>query len=171
MASKASNFESRDRKKKSSYTLKLSDEQMDKLGISLKTRGWVTREVKYARYAFDGDFVKVVIYESGKLVVQGRNTEEFVANILEPEVTGEFLLGYEEVNNPEWFEQHAGMDESGKGDLFGPVVTACVIGDGEMVRSWMNAGIRDSKTITDNAIIKMAKQIKATRGVIIKVAK
>ena len=170
MASKASNFESRDRKKKSSYTLKLSDEQMDKLGTSLKTRGWVTREVEYARYAFDGDFVKVVIYESGKLVVQGRNTEEFVANILEPEVTGEFLLGYEEVNNPEWFEQHAGMDESGKGDLFGPVVTACVIGDGEMVRSWMNAGIRDSKTITDNAIIKMAKQIKATRGVIIKVA-
>ena len=143
---------------------------MDKLGTSLKTRGWVTREVKYARYAFDGDCVKVVIYESGKLVVQGRNTEEFVANILEPEVTGEFLLGYEEVNNPEWFEQHAGMDESGKGDLFGPVVTACVIGDGEMVRSWMNAGIRDSKTITDNAIIKMAKQIKATRGVIIKVA-
>ncbi len=143
---------------------------MDKLGNALEGRGWPTRTVQYARFAFDGELVKVVAYESGKLVVQGRNTEDFVANILEPEVTGEFLLGYEEVNNPEWFEPHAGLDESGKGDLFGPVVTACVVGDGEMVRSWMEAGIRDSKTITDGAIMKMAKQIKATRGVVVKVA-
>ncbi len=170
MASTASNFDESDRKKKSSYTLKLTSEQMDKLGEELKKRDWSSRTVQYARYAYDGEFVKVVVYESGKLVVQGRNTEDFVANILEPEVTGEFLLGYEEVNNPEWFEPHAGMDESGKGDLFGPVVTACVIGDGDMVRSWMNVGIRDSKTITDGAIIKMAKQIKATKGVVIKVA-
>ena len=39
-------------------------------------------------YAFDGENVRMVAYESGKLVVQGRNTEDFVANILEPEVTG-----------------------------------------------------------------------------------
>ena len=170
MASKASNSGNDERKKKNSYTLKLSSEQMDKLGNALEVRGWPTRTVQYARFAFDGELVKVVAYESGKLVVQGRNTEDFVANILEPEVTGEFLLGYEEVNNPEWFEPHAGLDESGKGDLFGPVVTACVVGDGEMVRSWMEAGIRDSKTITDGAIMKMAKQIKATRGVVVKVA-
>lgn len=170
MASKASNLNGEEKKKKSSYTLKLSSEQMDKLGNALKSRGWGTRTVQYARYAFDGELVKVVVYESGKLVVQGRKTEDFVANILEPEVTGEFLLGYEEVNNPEWFEPHAGLDESGKGDLFGPVVTACVIADGDMVRSWMDAGIRDSKTITDGAILKMAKQIKGTKGAVIKVA-
>ena len=170
MPSKASNSGNDERKKKNSYTLKLSSEQMDKLENALGSRGWPTRTVQYARFAFDGEWVKVVAYESGKLVVQGRNTEDFVANILEPEVTGEFLLGYEEVNNPEWFEPHAGLDESGKGDLFGPVVTACVVGDGEMVRSWLEAGIRDSKTITDGAIMKMAKQIKATRGVVVKVA-
>ncbi len=170
MANKATNLGGEERKKKNSYTLKLSNEQMDKLGNSLKSRDWSTRTVQYARYAFDGELVKVVVYESGKLVVQGRKTEEFVSNILEPEVTGEFLLGYEEVNNPEWFEPHAGLDESGKGDLFGPVVTACVVADGDMVRDWMNSGIRDSKTITDGAILKMAKQIKDTRGVVVKVA-
>jgi len=152
------------------YTLKLKGDQLDKLGQVLSSRGWPPREVQYARHAFDGDQVKVVAYESGKLVVQGRGTEDFVTNILEPEVTGEFLLGYEEVNNPEWFEPHAGLDESGKGDLFGPVVTACVIGDGDMVRSWMEAGIRDSKTITDGAILKMAKHIASTKGVVIKTA-
>jgi len=34
----------------------------------------------------------------------------------------------------------------------------------------MDAGIRDSKTITDGAIIKMAKLIKETKGVVVKTA-
>jgi ribonuclease HIII len=157
-------------KKKTSYTLKLTPEQLDKLGSVLKGRSWPTREVPYARHAFDGDGVKVVAYESGKLVVQGGKTEDFVSNILEPEITGEFLLGYEEVNNPEWYEPHAGLDESGKGDLFGPVVSACVVADGDMVKKWIDSGIRDSKTITDGAIMKMAKQIKETQGVVVKTA-
>ena len=84
-------------KKKTSYTLKLTPAQLDKLGSVLSGRNWPTREVPYARHAFDGDGVKVVAYESGKLVVQGGKTEDFVSNILEPEITGEFLLGYEEV--------------------------------------------------------------------------
>ncbi|HAF59226.1 MAG TPA: ribonuclease HIII, partial [Opitutae bacterium] len=88
-------------KKKTSYTLKLTADQVDKLGSALSGRGWPAREVPYARHAFDGDGVRVVAYESGKLVVQGGKTEDFVSNILEPEITGEFLLGYEEVNNPE----------------------------------------------------------------------
>jgi len=155
-------------KKKTSYTLKLTADQVDKLGSALSGRGWPAREVPYARHAFDGDGVRVVAYESGKLVVQGGKTEDFVSNILEPEITGEFLLGYEEVNNPEWFEPHAGLDESGKGDLFGPVVSACVVADGDMVRKWMESGIRDSKTITDGAIMKMAKLIKETEGVVVK---
>ena len=68
MASKASNLNGEEKKKKASYTLKLSSEQMDKLGHALKSRGWGTRTVQYARYAFDGELVKVVVYESGKLV-------------------------------------------------------------------------------------------------------
>ncbi len=170
MASLAQNKDNDSTKKKSMYNLKLTSEQVDKLGKVLHALGWPKREVKYARHAFDGDGVKVVAYESGKLVVQGKGTEDFVTHILEPKITGEFLLGYEEVNNPDWFEPHAGLDESGKGDLFGPVVSACVIADGDMVKFWMEKGIRDSKTITDGAIMKMAKQIAMTRGVVIKTA-
>ena len=170
MASLAQNKDNDSTKKKSMYNLKLTSEQVDKLGKVLHALGWPKREVKYARHAFDGDGVKVVAYESGKLVVQGKGTEDFVTHILEPKITGEFLLGYEEVNNPDWFEPHAGLDESGKGDLFGPVVSACVIADGDMVKFWIEKGIRDSKTITDGAIMKMAKQIAMTRGVVIKTA-
>ena len=48
---------------------------MYKLGELLKERGWSPRTVPYARHAFDGDGVKVVAYESGKLVVQGVRRE------------------------------------------------------------------------------------------------
>ena len=61
--------------------------------------------------------VNVVGYY-GKLVVQGKEMEEFVLNTLEPEVLGEARYGYDEIYHPEWFELHAGMDESAQGRSF-----------------------------------------------------
>ena len=57
------------------------------------------------------------------------------------------------------------MDESGKGDLFGPVVTACVIADKVHIDEWIKEGIRDSKNITDSRILKLDKIIRGTKGV------
>src|SRR5208283_2620535 len=108
----------------STYTLKLDGAQMERLRSILSGRGWESFDVAYARYAFRGRDCNVTAYESGKLVVAGKGTEEFVTMTLEPEVTKRPQLGYDEVHHPEWFEPHAGLDESGKGDLFGPVVAA-----------------------------------------------
>ena len=152
-------------KKKTLYTNKLSDEQMGKLGNICETKSWEPYEVEYARFAYKGNKVNVVVYNSGKLVVQGREMEDFVINILEPEVLGEARFGYDEIYHPEWFELHAGMDESGKGDLFGPIVTACVIADKPQIDVWVKEGIRDSKKITDGRILKLDQIIRATRGV------
>ena len=55
MASKASNSNGENAKKKSSYNLTLTSEQMDKLGQALSSRGWPSREVQYARHAFDAE--------------------------------------------------------------------------------------------------------------------
>ena len=38
-------------------------------------------------------------------------------------------LGYEKLRNPEMYAPHFGIDESGKGDLFGPLVVAGVYVD------------------------------------------
>src|SRR5690606_4441784 len=107
-------------------------------------------------FAFEAEELKfnVVGYKSGKLVVQGKGTEDFVRDVLEPQILGKAELGYEEVTHPEWFEPHAGLDEAGKGDFFGPVVAATVIADGAAVRAWRAAGVRDSKSITDDQIEK-----------------
>ncbi len=157
--------------KKTLYTIKLTSDQIEKLRNRLIASRWDPFEVEYAVLAFKGNKVNVVAYTSGKTVIQGRETEAFIANILEPEITGEALFGYDEVHHPEWFEAHAGLDESGKGDLFGPVVAATVIADGEMVRDWIKAGIRDSKSVSsDKQIFALEKIIRGTEGVVVETA-
>ena len=152
------------------YTLSLTDTQMEQLHRLLNKRLWEDYEVDHARFAFKGDNVNVVGYRSGKLVVQGKKTEAFVRYILEAEITGEPRLGYEEFHHAEWFEPHAGLDECGKGDLFGPLIACCVIGDGDTVRKWRQAGIQDSKRISDAAILKYDTVIRKTNSVVVKTA-
>jgi ribonuclease HIII len=152
-------------KKLSTYALKLDDTQMEKLRTILSSRGWEAFDVPYARYAFKGRDCNVTAYESGKLVIAGKGTEEFVTMTLEPDVTMAPKLGYDEVLHPEWFELHAGLDESGKGDFFGPVVAATVIADKSAIEGWIKAGVKDSKRIVDTQIIRLDKLIRETHGV------
>jgi ribonuclease HIII len=149
------------------YTIKLDDAQMGKLHAACAAKHWETAEVPHARFAFKGPKVNVTAYTSGKVVVAGKETEDFVQNVIEAEVTGAPKLGYDEVLHPDWFEPHAGLDESGKGDLFGPVVAATVVADGGAVQTWLKAGVRDSKTIVDPQILKLDDLIRGTPGTVV----
>lgn len=157
-------------KKLATYTLKLDDAQMNKLRGILQERGWTPFEVAYSRFAFRADHLKVNVtaYTSGKVVVAGRGTEDFVRDVLEPEVTGAPKLGYEEVNHPDWFESHAGLDESGKGDFFGPVIAATVIADRPAIDAWIAAGVKDSKKIAEPQILRLDALIRGTRGAVVR---
>lgn len=162
--------ESDEPKKKTIYTIKIDEAQMDQVKTWCDKRMWSFYEVEYAHFGFKGDGVNIVGYKSGKLVVQGKKTEDWVTYVLEAEITQTPQLGYDEVHHPEWFEHHAGLDESGKGDLFGPLVTACVIADKSMIDQWREKGIQDSKRVTsDKAILTLEKIIRGTKGVTIKV--
>jgi ribonuclease HIII len=150
--------------------VKLDDAQMQKLRALLEARGWTPFAVAYTRFAFRADHLKVNVsaYTSGKVVVAGKGTEDFVRDVLEPEVTGAAQLGYDDVLHPEWFEAHAGLDESGKGDFFGPVIAATVIADRSAIEAWIKAGVKDSKKIAEPQIMKLDGVIRATKGVAVR---
>lgn len=149
----------------------LTVEQAEKLRALLTDRGWKFAVRQYMLFFAEGDRVNVSVYEKGpKIVIAGKGTEEFVQFTLEPEILGEAKVGYEEVHNPEMFEPHFGIDESGKGDFFGPLVIAGCYTNRDIAHSFMDAGIQDSKRITsDKAIRDLSKAIRETPGVATKV--
>jgi len=148
-----------------SYTCKLTDAQADALRQLLQERNYKFREVPYARFAAEKDKLNAVFYESGKLVLQGKDTQEFIEFVLEPEILKEAKLGYEAVLNPELMIARIGVDESGKGDFFGPLCAAGVYVNGTMIEKWKDAGVRDSKNISsDKRIKELAELIKDTPG-------
>lgn len=53
-----------------------------------------------------------------------------------------------------------GVDESGKGDFFGPLVIAGVLVSEKQLPEFASWGVRDSKTITDGKIITLSERIK-----------
>jgi ribonuclease HIII len=148
-----------------SYTCTLNDDQAAALQAHLREHHFLPREVPYARFAGEKEKLNVVFYESGKLVVQGRGTQEFVEFVLEPEILKQARLGYEAVLNPELLLPRLGVDESGKGDFFGPLCVAGVYVNEAVVKAWQDAGIKDSKHISsDKRIAELAKVIRQTPG-------
>ena len=148
-----------------SYTAKLTAEQAEALRAHLNDNNFEPREVPYARFAGAKDRLNVVFYDSGKLVVQGKGAQEFVEFVLEPLILQQAKLGYEEVLNPDLLLPRFGVDESGKGDFFGPLCIAGVYVNEAVARAWKDSGIRDSKNISsDKRIAELAELIRTTPG-------
>jgi ribonuclease HIII len=148
-----------------SYTAKLTDEQAKLLEWHLRENNFEPRTVPYARFAGSKPDLNIVFYESGKLVVQGKKTQEFVEFELEPLILKEAKLGYETTLNPELLAPRIGVDESGKGDFFGPLCVAGVYLNAEVIERWKMIGIRDSKNISsDKRINELARVIRETPG-------
>ena len=148
-----------------SYTTKLSPELGGQLQQWLHAHDYKFREVPYARFAAEKDKTNLVYYESGKLVIQGKGTQEFIEFVLEPEILKEARLGYEAVLNPELLLPRLGVDESGKGDFFGPLCIAGAYINESVIKAWKDCGIRDSKNISsDRRINELAEQIRKTPG-------
>src|SRR6202011_2437605 len=138
-----------------SYTHPLSQEQANRLRVLLVELGFEFAPKLYTLFFAQKNKLSVAVYEKGpKVLLQGRGIEEFVQFQLEPKILEQAKLGYEEVHSPEMFEPHFGIDESGKGDFFGPLVIAGVYVDREIARKFLDAGIQDSKRIGSDAKIR-----------------
>ncbi len=151
-----------------SYTHPLTTEQATKLRELVDRLGFTFAPRPYTIFFAQKEKLSIAVYEKGpKVLLQGKGIEEFVQFHLEPEILEEAKLGYEEVHSPEMFEPHFGVDESGKGDFFGPLVIAGVYVDRGIARKFMEAGIQDSKRIgSDARIHALADTIRKTQGAV-----
>ena len=154
-------------KKQTSFVVKIDDDQRRRLEAVLQEKGWDFSEAPYAHWKVSGPKINLVAYCSGKLTVQGGNAAEFVEFTLEPEILGALLdagggsSALAELDKT----PHGGVDESGKGDFFGPLVVACVYSGGEVAERLAAAGVCDSKMISsDRKIYDLEKQIKGICG-------
>ncbi len=153
-----------------SYTTTLTEEQIDLVKKYLADHVFQFYEVAHARFGGKKGRLNVVVYNNGKCVIQGKETEEFVTFFLEPQVLGEAKLGYEEQLNPKAYEPHIGVDESGKGDFFGPLVIAGVFVAKGAFSELKKMGVRDSKLITsDKRSIDLAKEIKKRHDCVVEI--
>lgn len=148
------------------YNSPLTPEQATKLKALLVDEEFQFATRPHTLFFAQKDKLTIAVYEKGpKVVIQGRGTEHFVQFHLEPEILGEARLGYEEVLTPELFTPHFGVDESGKGDFFGPLVIAGVYVDRDLARTFQDLGITDSKRISSDARIRaLAAGIRKSRA-------
>lgn len=143
-------------KKTTNFVKELEKDQLLHLQEILSEQGWELQECPYCFFKAVKDKTNVAAYTSGKLVVQGKGTSDFVEFVLEP-----YITGVELPEEREPFLPHAGIDESGKGDFFGPLVVSCVFVENEQVAEELSAlGVRDSKQIkSDKKIAEIAQKI------------
>lgn len=148
-----------------SFTFKLDDAQQILLMEILRSGNYTPVTMPYTQIAVDGDGCRVALYNSGKCLVQGKKAADFVSFVMEPQVLGAVRLGYEKILDAEHYQPHMGVDESGKGDFFGPLVIAAAYTDKALSEQMAKLGVRDSKTITsDKRLLEIARDLRQLLG-------
>jgi len=141
-------------------------------------QGWeITspKDIAYGRQVIVTDGVNrlpVNLYHTGRIVVQGKACDVkarltgwanlFQAGLLptdaDASLSGRSRSGPRPAPASAWI----GVDEAGKGDVFGPLVVAGVLVTPETEIVLARRGVRDSKTLADARIGELAQFIRAT---------
>ncbi len=127
-------------------TLKLPSKEQERIKKLLLEEGFEEVQAKDALWALRKEGVKVVLYPSGTLLLQGKGAEETKDRLLE------LIQPVKEVV--------VGCDESGKGDVFGPLVLCCAVAKPEHYKKVLALNIRDCKRMSDEEVVKKFSQLK-----------
>lgn len=136
-------------------TIKLSHQEAAAVKEYFNSLGAEFDVVQHSEWRAKTPKIQAIYYTSGKLLLQGNSVDDISAEISK-------LLNKETVEKAEisFDEPYIGTDESGKGDYFGPLVIAGVRVTPESAKMFADLGVKDSKKLNDNAIEKLAIQIK-----------
>ena len=129
-----------------------------KLKADLEEQGFEMAKPAYTLFSAQKQGISCTLYTSGKLTVQGKGKDDFIAYYLEPEILKSLAYTYPEIGVD--MTAHIGVDEAGKGDFFGPLCIAGVQADEDGIKKLLALGVKDSKRMGDKNILSMASKIR-----------
>ena len=124
---------------------------------------------QYAILQADEEDTVVTLYESGKVVFQGvsadidanfwKETEKILTGKM-PEDNTKKKEKEEDIDTTDYYNiSSIGSDEVGTGDYFGPIVVTASYVSKDKISYLEDLGVRDSKKITDDKIMKIAPEL------------
>ena len=148
-------------------SFKISDNTKEKMIEHYK---YMTRPKTPAYAIFQADDADTVItlYESGKVVFQGISADidaniwretEMMLNGKAPEEKEKKEKKKDDDKTDYYFINSIGSDEVGTGDYFGPIVVCASYINKKDISFMEDLGVRDSKKLTDEKILKIAPDI------------
>lgn len=146
------------KEKTSCFVATINLDLADKLINDLKDQGFEITKPLYTIFSAQKKGVSCTLYTSGKLTVQGKDMKDFITFYLEPEILQSVAFSYPETQVS--MTPRIGIDESGKGDFFGPLCIAGVQADEAKIKELLAMGVRDSKQIADKGIRALSAKIK-----------
>ena len=146
--------------KKSCFVATIDLQLADKLKRDLREQGFIFSTPAYTLFSAQKKGISCTLYSSGKLMVQGKEMNDFITFYLEPEILQSVAFSYPEteINTT----PHIGIDESGKGDFFGPLCIAGVQADEAIIKNLLKIGVRDSKQLSDKVVRALSAKIKTS---------
>lgn len=116
------------------------------------------KEIPYVVFQAEDEDTVITMYTSGKVMFQGVSAD--VDSAMWKEIDGQKANDDKKIDNNKYYHSSSiGSDEVGTGDYFGPIVVTASFVKKEDIPFLENLGIRDSKKISDETIIKIAPQI------------
>jgi len=156
-------------------TVKVSPAQAEPTRAHFGEMGFSFEEAPHAFWRGRGDGCIATFYQSGKVVLQGPNADVFAGQIdgeaeakrtvsTRNKVAEDRGALFEEAMalHPQPVpERWVGIDETGKGDYFGPLIIVAAAIERSRVPLLIELGIADSKKLSDKLMRKITPDLKA----------
>lgn len=137
--------------------IKVSDETKEKM-IKYYASKKRDKEIPYVVFQADDEDTVITMYTSGKVMFQGVSAD--IDASMWKEIDGQTETKEEKQTESKYHDcSSIGSDEVGTGDYFGPIVVTASFVKKEDVAFLDSLGVKDSKKMTDEIILKVAPQI------------
>ena len=128
--------------------------------LALVDEGFVLSEAQYAFFRAKRAGCTITFYTKGKVVIQANDPQQWVPVVAPDQVEKAPIEDARKKHPKPPPARWIGIDETGKGDYFGPLVVVAAAVDRDRIGLLAELGVDDSKKITDKRVLELSGQLK-----------